>query len=196
MPTDSLRRELSREGAVDKVSVVADFVGALRRRRRSEGVPVRGAARRRNRGICIPPHAGQLLGKKSPSFKFLDLAGRPVTLESLAGKTVVLDFCSSGYDVCRENLKQLEQTYQKYKDNPKLAFYAVCLDPPEVKNEDLKKTFEEMKIHIPVVRDADGAAAAFRTEEPKTFLLDARGIVQDCAIDGDPKLAETLPAKL
>ena len=87
IPTDELAAAIRRGGRVDEVSLVAEFAGA-----RFGGdvgpaafqfeVP-EGAKRVQS---FIPPHPGQLMGEKVPSFRFFDLNQNPVTSESLAGQ--------------------------------------------------------------------------------------------------------------
>ena len=108
--------------------------------------------------FLTPPHMGQLLNKKYPAFKFSDLAGKAVTPETIAGKTAVLAFWSVRYEPCRQVLKELEQVWQKYKDNPKVAFYAVCCDPSQFSNAEMEKAITELKLHVPVLRDFDASA--------------------------------------
>ena len=140
---------------------------------------------------------GQLLNKKVPDFKFAQLDGKPLVPEAIAGKTAVLVFWSLHYDTCRQMLKDLEEVYRKYKDDPKVAFYAICRDPPQLSNAELEKAVAEMNVHVPIARDVDASGNAFNLgEPPTTFIINDKGIVQHCEGGGlNPKYAESLRAK-
>ena len=99
--------------------------------------------------LLLPPHMGQLLGKPVPAFKFHDLDGKPVTPDSLAGKVAVIEFWSLAQPQCKDYLTELEKIYHRYKDNPKVAFYAVSIDPPEVSSKELADACGQMKIGLP-----------------------------------------------
>ena len=110
-----------------------------------------------------------------PDFTFYDLDGKPVTPESLAGKVAVLDFWATWCPPCRESLPNLEKVYQRYKDNPKVAFYAVSVDDPKADNKMLVKTFEDLKVHVPILRDTDKTAAALKFSGiPTMFIIGRR----------------------
>ena len=150
-------------------------------------------------GFFVPPEIAylQLLGKKVPDFTFFDLNGKPITPDSLAGKVGVLDFWATWCPPCRESLPNLEKVYQQYKDNPKMAFYAVSVDDPKEDKKTLVKTFEDLKVHVPILRDTEKTAAAMKfTGIPTMFIIGPDGIVQDCKAGADEKLAEELPAKI
>jgi thiol-disulfide isomerase/thioredoxin len=61
----------------------------------------------------------------SPDFSFITLDGQKILSSSLKGKVVVLDFWSTDCNPCRKSMPQLEEFYQRYKNNPKVAFYLV-----------------------------------------------------------------------
>jgi thiol-disulfide isomerase/thioredoxin len=145
----------------------------------------------------VPPSPTQLLGKKVPDFKFSAPDGKAITPQSLVGKIAVLDFWATYCGPCRESLPNLEKVYQQYKDNPKVAFYAISVDQPNVENGDLVKTFADWKVKIPIFRDSEHTAEALRFETiPTTFILGPDGVVQDVELKADPRVAETLPDKL
>jgi len=198
LPTDELRQAISEEQPVDHVSAVAEFPGAqiggkVDPKAFAFEVPKDAEIVK----FFIPPNPAQLLSKKVPDFKFYDPAGKPVTPGSLAGKITVLDFWASWCEPCKEGLPNLEKVYQQYKDNPKVAFYAVSVDEPKVKNHDLAKIFEDLKVKVPILRDNEQSAKALKfTGIPATFILGADGVVQDCEVGGNPKLAEILAEKL
>ena len=180
LPTDEIRDRIGGEQPVDRVSLVADFPA-----RRSTARSIR----RRLRSRCpqgaqivrffVPPEIAylQLLGKKVPDFTFYDLDGKPVTPESLAGKVGVLDFWATWCPPCRESLPNLEKVYQRYKDNPKLAFYAVSVDDPKEDNKTLVKTFEDLKVHVPILRDTeqDGCRAEIHRDSHHVHHRSRRG---------------------
>ena len=139
----------------------------------------------------VPPESRghSLLGKTAPDFKFVDLDGKPVTPESLAGKVAVLDFWATWCGPCRESLPKLEKVREQFKDNPKVAFYAVSVDEPKVENKELAKTFEDLK-----VRPADPSRhRASRPPRfkfrgiPTMFIIDDKGVVQDCEAGVNPE---------
>ena len=201
LPTNGMRQAMSQQEPIDNLSIVADFTSAridakidpkafeFEVPRDAEVVP-----------FFVPPTtktALAMLNKPAPAFKFVDLDGKPVTSESLAGKVLVLDFWASWCEPCRKSLPELDKSREKFKDNPKVAFYAVSVDRPEVENKELAKLFEAMKVNVPILRDPDDSATAFHIRPiPAKFIIDGKGVVQDFEEGFDPHDAEEMPAKL
>ncbi len=198
LPVDDLRQAISREQPVENLSLVAEFTGAqLNGKIDSAAFTFEVPQGAEIVKFFLPPHAAQLLNKGVPDFKFVDLEGKPVTPASLAGKVAVLDFWATWCEPCRQSLPNLEKVREKYKDNPKVAFYAVSVDEPDVKNEDLTKTFADLKVNVPILRDSEQSASLFKfTGIPTMFMIDGKGIVQDYETGGNPDLAEVLPEKI
>ena len=202
MPTDSLRQDLSAKlrKPVSNVAVTADFNGAqLNGRVDPQAFQFELPPDAKEVPFIHPPHIRQLLGKKSPALAFADFQGKPIASESTAGKTIVLTFWATQADECKEGLGDLEQLYQKLKDNPKLAFYAVSVDPAKYPTDDLKKNVANLNLHVPMLRDPNLSAVAFNLRTsvlPCTFVIDAKGIVQHCENGRNPKFVELMQAKL
>ena len=197
-PTEGLLRAISQERPVDHVSLVAEFSGA-----QIDGkIDPKAFEFEVPEGAEIvkffsPPHSAQLLGKEVPDFEFFSLDGKPITPESLAGKVVAFDFWATWCGPCKRSLPGLQKVYEQYKDNPKVAFYAVSVDRPDVPNEDLVKLFEDLKVTVPILRAAEESTAPFKfIGVPTMFIVGADGVVQDYTVGGNPEFAEALPEKL
>ncbi len=198
LPTDEWRRALSQEQPVDSLSMIADFTGAEFNAPPGPAtfeyeVPKDAKAV----AYLLPPHMGQLLNRKTPPFEFRGLDGKPVTPDTLAGKVAVLEFWSYGYD-CKQSLQDLEQVYQRYKNNPRVAFYAVCLDPPELKDSEVARAIEDLKVHVPVVRGSEQVVAPLLNlpPPPVTFIINDKGIVQHCEAGYVPEFARSLSQRI
>ncbi len=200
LPTEEIRTEIAREiGApVDTLSLVADFPGAqLNGPIDPQAFKFEVPADAEIVKFFIPPDPGQLLAKKVPEFKFVGLDGKPVTPQSLAGKIAVMDFWATNCEPCRISLPNLQKVYEKYKDNDKVVFLAVSVDDPQVGDKAMEDLFQDLKISIPIYRDPEGAAMAFKFSGiPSSFIIDANGIVQDYEAGANPELAAVLPEKI
>jgi len=127
------------------------------------------------------------LGKPVPKFSFVDLDGNPITRDWMAGKIAVLDFWASWCRPCRETLPDLEQVYQKYKDNDKVVFVAVSQDKPDVPDEALRDTFTQLGVNVPIARDPEqhGSAMLRVHAYPTSLILGSDGAVEFRQSRGD-----------
>lgn len=200
LPTDDIRRALAQgTGAqVESLSLAADFPGAqLNSPVDPQAFQFQVPAGAEIVPFFIPPHPAQLLANKVPDFKFVDLGGKAITPQSLAGKIVVLDFWATWCEPCKASLPNLQKVYEKYKDNDKVAFLAVSVDEPQIENKAIEDLFKELKVSIPVCRDLDKTAAAFKFSGiPSSFIMDDKGIVQDYESGANPDITAALPEKI
>jgi thiol-disulfide isomerase/thioredoxin len=93
----------------------------------------------------------------SPDFTLTALDGATVTSRSLSGKVVVLNFWAPWCEVCEKGLPEFEKIYDRYRNNPEVAFFAAI-------RGDLGNTFEQArefahsrKFDVPLVYDPEGA---------------------------------------
>jgi thiol-disulfide isomerase/thioredoxin len=152
------------------------------------------------RRFVMPPPAAPPapLAKPVDPFTFVALDGSAVGRESLSGKIVVLDMWATWCGWCFEGLPLLEQVYRKYLDNDEIVFLAVSRDDLAVSNANVEQAFRKHNLTIPIVRDQEQVAErVFHLEGlPTTIVLGRDGSIQDYHVGYDPKLAQTLPAKL
>ncbi len=199
LPVDDIKRQAAAEGKFDRVSITAELVGAqfdgpIDARRFQMDVPpgVKTAK------MFVPFEPAQLLGKKAPAFKFIDLAGKTVTADALAGKVYVIEFWGSNCPPCRKSLPNLDQVYQKYKFHPKVVFLCVNVDPPTTKNEAVAALYKELGASVPMYRDPDGQVVNlfYSNGIPTMFLVGTDGLVEDFEAGANPDLPTVLPQKL
>jgi thiol-disulfide isomerase/thioredoxin len=201
MPTEQLRQGMLEQGGdVGRVSVVIEFHdaqldGQVDPRTFEFEMPPGAEVVK----AFVPPNPAQLLGKQMPEFNFVDLDGNSVTPESLEGKIVVLDFWASWCNPCRLSLPKMNEVYEQYKDNKNIVWLAVSIDEgPEVDDQLLRKTFEELGVNIPIARSSPQQLAILfhAMGIPTTFVIGSNGLVQDCEVGGRPEQFDVLPKKL
>ena len=178
-PTENLKKFLA-GGRVEDLSLVADFTSAqLGQNVDPKAFQFEVPPETKTVAALTPPGLA-LLGKPSPDFFFVGLDNKPVTMKSLAGKIVVLDFWASWCQPCRESLPEMEKVYQSFKDNDKVAFFAVNIEPETVPRADLEKVFGELNVNLPMVRDPQRhSEMAFGvTDIPTTVILGPDGVIQ------------------
>jgi thiol-disulfide isomerase/thioredoxin len=211
-PLDFVREELEKQGQLQSLSLVVEFTGAKLDAPVDPGLFAFDLPKDAEAVKYFLPSPARLLGKKSPPLKFLDLSGKPVTSQSLAGKIVVLCFWHSSYPPSQKTLPLLEQIYQKYKGNDRVAFLAVSFDDPKTDNKSLQEVLDQWKVHMPVVREPAGSKSGPPSDPlrykncrlvpaPPIFVLGADGVVQYFTIQyaddrGQPSFVKELPERL
>jgi cytochrome c biogenesis protein CcmG, thiol:disulfide interchange protein DsbE len=115
-------------------------------------------------------------GARAPELGGKDLTGKTVSLASLAGKVVIVDFWATWCAPCKEEMPVLERLYQKYKGRG-LVVVGVSVDE-EAGN--VAPFIKKMKVSFPIVHD-QGHKIADRFKPPKmpsSYIIDRKGIVR------------------
>ncbi|MFA6233479.1 MAG: TlpA disulfide reductase family protein [Bacteroidota bacterium] len=121
------------------------------------------------------------VGKQAPTFSLKDKDGNTVTLASLKGKIVVLNFWATWCPPCRAEIPAFKSTYEKYKSKG-VEIVGVSLDN---KGWEVVKPFlEKYKIQYPVVLGGSEIAKDYGNINsiPTTFIIDRKGKVVDSHI--------------
>jgi peroxiredoxin len=111
--------------------------------------------------------------EKAPDFSLKDLGGRTVSLGSLRGKVVLLNFWATWCPPCVSEMPSLNKLYLELKPRG-LQVVAISLDRSA---ESVKEYINEKGFKFFVLLDADGVVVkrykVFST--PTTFLIDRKG---------------------
>ena len=134
------------------------------------------------------------VGKPAPPFEAQDLAGKPVRLESLQGKYVLVDFWATWCAPCLGELPRLQEAYRKYHDAG-FEILSVSLDETRSAVADFVKVrkLPWLQVHN-ATAGADLVEAFGVSSIPAAYLLDPSGKIIRLDLRG-PALEATL-AKL
>jgi len=115
----------------------------------------------------------------APNFRLTTPDGKTLTLESLAGKVVLIDFWATWCGPCREALPHIRKIAQKFDGQP-LVVLSISLDKDEPKWKDFTAKNQMTWLQY---RDGgfDGKIATLFgvSAIPATFTIDADGILED-----------------
>lgn len=147
-----------------------------------------------------------LLGQPAPDFTLKDLTGQEVSLSSLRGKIVVIDFWATWCPPCVKGLPIVASVTSAFKDKD-VVFYAINVreDVPTI-----TAFLKSKSLDIPVLLDSEGAIGQLYGVSgiPQSYIIDKAGIIRAAhrglAADLEKQLTEelttlssggTLPAK-
>lgn len=139
------------------------------------------------------PEARAVVGKRAPDFKLKDLTGKEVSLASLKGKTVVLEWFNPGCPFVKKShtVGSLVDTAKRHAKSG-VVWLAVNSNAAgkqgsaPADNVDAAKTWS---MDYPILRDETGAVgkAYGATNTPHMFVIDKKGtLVYAGAIDNSP----------
>ena len=112
----------------------------------------------------------------APDITVYDEAGQTVTLSSLRGKPVILNFWASWCPPCQRELPHFNEAYGQYGD--RITFAVVDLtDGARETQESALAHLRENDYSLPPLFDLDGTAAYTYSVSsiPATFFIDAEG---------------------
>ncbi|WP_334188035.1 peroxiredoxin family protein [Noviherbaspirillum sp.] len=139
--------------------------------------------------IAIAAYFSLAAKEPAPDVTFTNLKGEKVSMESLRGKVVMVNFWATSCATCIKEMPEMVETYNKYKDKG-LDFFAVAMsyDPP---NYVLNYT-ETRKLPFHVALDVKGDLAKSFGDvslTPMTFVIDKQGNIIKRYL-GEPNFAE------
>jgi thiol-disulfide isomerase/thioredoxin len=133
-----------------------------------------------------------VLNKPAADWSAKDLNNQPISLKSLRGKVVVMDFWYRGCGWCMYAMPQVKQLASDFKDAP-VAILGMNTD----RNlDDAKFVVKELALDYPQVQ-ATGIPEKFGVEGfPTLIIIDQQGTVRDVHVGYSPDLHEKVSKKV
>ena len=129
-------------------------------------------------------------GKPAPDFTLKDLQGKDLTLSSLRGKYVVLDFWGSWCGWCIKGIPEMKKYYAKYKG--KMEILGIdCRDTEEKWKEAVEK-HELPWLHVRNDGNPDVSTLYAIEGYPTKIVIDPEGNIAKIVVGEDPAFYEYL----
>jgi thiol-disulfide isomerase/thioredoxin len=145
------------------------------------------------------------ISQPSVNFTLKNLEGAPVSLSSLKGKVVIIDFWATWCGPCKASFPYMQKVYDKFRENKSVVFLMVDTweRTPDLAStlENAKKFLAANKYTFPVVMDQISGTKVsdkYQVEGiPTKFLIDKRGNIAFKAVGFmGPQMEEELTAQI
>ena len=129
-------------------------------------------------------------GLPAPDFTLNDLNGQPLSLSSLRGKYVVLDFWGSWCGWCIKGIPDMKKYYEKYKS--KLEILGIDCRDTEEKWKAAVEKHELPWLHVRNAGDPDVSILYAIQGYPTKIVVDPEGKIAKVVVGEDPAFYEYL----
>lgn len=125
----------------------------------------------------------KMIEEKAPDFRLVNMNGEEVSLESLRGKVVVIDFWATWCGPCKASFPGMQRAVNKYEKSDDVAF--VFIDTwengePDAKKANVKKFIDSKAYTFNVLFDLDDKVVASYGVSgiPTKFVVDKNGLIR------------------
>ena len=125
-------------------------------------------------------------GQMAPDFTLNDINGKPLSLSSLRGKYVIIDFWGSWCGWCIKGMPMMKEYYKKYSD--KMEILGVDCNDPEKKWKAAVKDLDLPWKHVYNPKGSTEVLEKYEIEGfPTKVLVDPEGKLVKIVVGEDPK---------
>ncbi len=125
--------------------------------------------------LRAPGSSGPRLDAPAPGFSLPPLEGGSLSLDSLRGRVVFVNFRATWCAPCREEAPSLQRLYDRLRDDG-FELVGISIDAPGSEAK-IRAFRDEFGLSFPILVDPDKEAyrAYGATGVPETFLIDSAG---------------------
>lgn len=135
-------------------------------------------------------------GDKAPDFTLSDISGSPVSLSSLKGKVVLLEFWATWCPPCKEAIPELRTIHEKYKERG-FVLLGVAVDKGADSRTAVSSYVKRHSITYPVLIDDNNTNGSYSvTSIPTSFIIDKTGKVVNSRVGFIPGSADNLSKEI
>lgn len=145
-------------------------------------------------GACSTAEDVKVLAGPAPNFTLEDISGKPLSLNDIKGKVVIVDFWATWCGPCVMSIPELIDLQDKYKSKG-LVVIGISVDDEKVSKGELLAFKEKMRINYQILRannkvyeDYFGRTSGFSI--PTLFVIDREGKVRDRFVGFTPGVVE------
>lgn len=124
--------------------------------------------------------AGVSIGNKAPDFELETLSGEVMSLSSLEGKNVLLNFWASWCPPCKAEMPDMQKFYENNKDD--IVVVGINLTTSEPSIDEVKKFVDDYGLTFPVLldkKDQVGGKMYQVLSIPTSYFIDSEGIIRN-----------------
>jgi len=134
------------------------------------------------------PIQGTRVGNLAPDFQLQNLDGQSISLSSLQGKPVLLNFWATRCPPCVSEMPYLQEIYNEWSET-ELVLLAIDIGESSTK---VKEFMQSHNLSLPVLLDTNQSVALEYNIRyiPTTFSIDKKGIIQAVKVGAFSSKAE------
>ncbi len=116
------------------------------------------------------------IGQAAPDFTLKDATGKNISLSSLKGRVIMINFWATWCPPCRQEMPSMEMLFQEYN---KKGFEILAISSDSQGEKIVKPFMEFYELSFTALMDTDGKvhSAYGITSIPTTYIVDKKGAI-------------------